>query len=210
MAASVDSESEILLGNKQLLAVFAVVALLLAVAFTGGYMLGKGSAEKKGAAVGAGAAGDGSTGGLTSTVTPDDSTQAKAPPLPVAQTPPPAVTARVETPPTPKPVVAKKVDGANEGDRAGILGGPKHASFDAASPAPGGTFLQVMAVARPQAEATADVLRSKKYHARIAPKPGSSTIFRVLVGPVKDAGDLASIRNSLREIGFRDVIVQRY
>ena len=42
-----DRESEILLGNKQLLGIFFAVALLLGVAFYGGYMVGRSSSAKK-------------------------------------------------------------------------------------------------------------------------------------------------------------------
>src|SRR5690242_20156125 len=53
MRSSNNSETEILLGNKHLLGIFFVIAILLGVAFTGGYMVGRNSAEKsaeKGAA----------------------------------------------------------------------------------------------------------------------------------------------------------------
>ena len=74
MAASSENESEILLGNKQLLGVFVVVAFLLAIAFTGGYMLGKSSAEKKRNAVAgpSGASAESPTALVPRTVTPDD------------------------------------------------------------------------------------------------------------------------------------------
>src|SRR5882724_8410072 len=42
-----DSETEILLGNKHLLAIFFVIAILLGVAITGGYMVGRNSSEKR-------------------------------------------------------------------------------------------------------------------------------------------------------------------
>ncbi len=41
MLRTSETESEILLGNKQLLGIFFVVAILLGVAFYGGYMVGK-------------------------------------------------------------------------------------------------------------------------------------------------------------------------
>jgi cell division septation protein DedD len=188
MAAGVENESEILLGNKQLLAVFAVVVLLLAAAFTGGYMLGKGSAEKKAAATAADTASD--AGPVTKTVTPDDAAPAKP------DATPPEQESKAEPPPAPALPPKPKVNV--------ILGAPE------GIPKAGQTFLQVGALTHTQAAGTADVLRKQSFHARIAPKPGSTTIFRVLVGPVKDAGDLAATRDALRKIGFRDVIVQRY
>src|SRR5690242_15898279 len=41
-----DSETEILLGNKHLLGIFFVVAILLGIAFTRGYMVGRGSVDR--------------------------------------------------------------------------------------------------------------------------------------------------------------------
>ncbi len=48
MLRSSEEETEILLGNKQLLGIFFVVAILLGIAFTGGYMVGRGSGEAAG------------------------------------------------------------------------------------------------------------------------------------------------------------------
>ena len=49
MLRSSESETEILLGNKQLVGIFFLVAVLIGVAFGGGYMLGRGAGEKKAA-----------------------------------------------------------------------------------------------------------------------------------------------------------------
>lgn len=46
MLRTSDSETEILLGNKQLIGIFFVLAVLVGVAFYGGYMVGRGTAEK--------------------------------------------------------------------------------------------------------------------------------------------------------------------
>jgi cell division protein FtsN len=54
------------------------------------------------------------------------------------------------------------------------------------------------------------VLNKKGFHAHSVPKPGSTTIYRVLIGPIRDTGELSSTRDQLRSNGFRDVIVQRY
>jgi cell division septation protein DedD len=66
-------------------------------------------------------------------------------------------------------------------------------------------------VERDEAEAIADVLRKKGFRAHAVPKPGSNKLYRVIVGPVRDAGDLRSTRDALHNTaGFREVIVQRY
>jgi cell division septation protein DedD len=78
------------------------------------------------------------------------------------------------------------------------------------TPRPGQTFLQVTAVGRDEAKGIADVLEKKGFRAHAVPKPGSAKLYRVIVGPIHDAGDLSSTRDSLRKTGFREVIVQRY
>lgn len=77
-------------------------------------------------------------------------------------------------------------------------------------PQTGQTFLQVAAVGRTESDAIADVLNKKGFHAHSVAKPGSTTIYRVLIGPIRDTADLSSTRDQLRSNGFRDVIVQRY
>ena len=76
-------------------------------------------------------------------------------------------------------------------------------------PHSGSQYLQVAAVGRDEAEAVSDVLRKRGFHAHAVPKPGNEKLYRVIIGPVKDAGDLSSTRDALRKT-FREVIVQRY
>jgi hypothetical protein len=65
------TESEILLGNTQLIGLFFLLAVLLGVAFTAGFMLGHGSFSKKAEAVAAAAPGPPSdTGARTAVVEP--------------------------------------------------------------------------------------------------------------------------------------------
>src|SRR5947209_18287468 len=70
-----ENETEILLGNKQLLGIFLVVAVLLGISFTGGYMAGRGSSKKAALAVEPAATeathAETGTGGQTHTVPPD-------------------------------------------------------------------------------------------------------------------------------------------
>jgi len=190
MPASVENESEILLGNKQLLLVFALVAVLLAIAFGAGYMLGKSSVDKKNAesAQTVTPQADTSGGPITQKITPDD-------PQPVKTDAPPAME-------TPAPVEAPVVSTPGK-----ILGAPKSPS---GSPKSGENYVQVEAVVRKVADATADVLRQHGFAARVAPAPGNSGIFRVLVGPAKDAGDLRNTEDKLRKIGYTKCFVQHY
>lgn len=209
MAASVEKESEIILDNKHLLAVFAVVAVLLAVAFTGGYMLGKGSAEKK-VVAGDGQTTEGASALVPRTVTPDDSYARAdaAPPKPDSSpTPQTEELKPVEhTAPAAPPVAAVKHPVVKT-EQALPLGSHPIAE---GTPHTGQTFVQVAALTHTEAVAMADVLRKQHFSARVAPKPGSTTVFRVLVGPTKDPAEITATRDALRKIGFREVIVQRY
>jgi len=200
-----EAETEILLGNKQLLGIFFVVALLLGVAFYGGYVVGKGAARKTEPAPAATAPGtdqptavpNQAGGGETHSVPADSGAVSPS----SSDT-----TAAAETAPS-----------TNEPP----LGSPKRKNVDnpptAASspsepftPRSGQTFLQVTATGRDEALAIADVLQKKGFRAHAVPKPGSTKLYRVLVGPIHDPADLSSTRDSLRRTGFREVIVQHY
>ena len=200
MSRTNQSETEILLGNKQLLGIFFVVAILLGVAFTGGYMVGRGPSDKAADAktppartpsaaethaVPADSTVDDASTGSTAGSAPQnaDSTEPKR----VAEHPRP-----LGSPP----------------DRSTSKSAP--ASADTFAPERGQTFLQVAAVSRDEAEAIADVLHKKGFRAHAVPKPGNPKFYRVLIGPIQDTADLSSTRDSLRKTGFREVIVQKY
>ena len=218
MLRSSEKETEILLGNKQLLGIFFVVAVLLGVAFYGGYVVGKGAAPRPALAVApvpapdeAKASSGPASGGETHSVPADAGTAA---PRESSSTAGNADTAssNPDEPPLGSPRRNKKpaksqVESAAEPAAPLAETGQSSSSF---APRSGQSFLQVTAVGRDEAVAIADVLQKKGFRAHAVPKPGSSKLYRVLVGPVHDAGDLSSTRDSLRKTGFREVIVQRY
>ena len=70
--------------------------------------------------------------------------------------------------------------------------------------------MQVAAVGHTEAAALADVLSKKGFRAHAVPKPGASDIYRVLIGPMGDASELSTTRDSLRNAGFTKIFVQRY
>ncbi|MBV8896101.1 MAG: SPOR domain-containing protein [Acidobacteriaceae bacterium] len=201
-----DSETEIVLGNKQLLGIFFVVAVLLGIAFYGGYMVGKAAPAKPIQTATAARTTTRSTpaAGETRTIPGDTSSGADVNPTdatePPATEPPlgtPKSTAKAR-PTTPDSVATPPIE------RAPIK---TSANF---TPEPGQQFLQVAAVGRDQALGVADVLHAKGFRAHAVPKPGDSKTYRVLIGPLRDAGDLSATRDALRTIGFREVIVQKY
>ncbi len=204
MLQSEEREREILLGNKQLLGIFFVVAALLGIAFAGGYKLGQSSAGKKPAPV----VGTGSTA---------------APETASTSTPPAGETHSV----APEESVATAAPGNTGAHRKSevLLGAPKQKSHPASAtdnnmlvpakgdgfaPQSGQEFLQVAAVPRDHALAVASVLRKKGFQAHAVPKPGDVNLYRVIVGPIRSAGDLSSTRDSLRKTGFSQVIVQHF
>ncbi len=204
MLRSSEDETEILLGNKQLLGIFFVVAILLGIAFTGGYMVGRGSLAKHPVSTAAtqespsSAAPTGApsgTGGETHSVAPETGS-------PPDQS---STAAQSEEPPLGSP--QRKTAGKVTAPPPETAGPAPAESF---LPQSGQEFLQVAATGRDEAEAVADVLHKKGFRAHAVPKPGNSKIYRVLIGPIRDAGDLSSTRDALRGTGFREVIVQRY
>lgn len=221
MLRTSESETEILLGNKQLLGIFFVVAVLLGVAFTGGYLVGRGGTGKHG------------TSTETATVAKDEVT-ATAPATG-------GQTRTLEGEPSAPTIAAGGADvGSSAVYRNGTGDEPaksdsslgrkrssatsntsakpsiREAEFKSSEeggyvPQSGAQYLQVAAVGRDEAEAVADVLHRKGFRAHAVPKPGNPKLYRVIIGPVKDAGDLSSTREALRKsAGFREVIVQKY
>jgi cell division protein FtsN len=207
-----ENETEILLGNKQLLGIFLVVAVLLGISFTGGYMAGRGASKKAALAVEPAATeaahAETGTGGQTHTVPPDatapdslKSTDASSATETGGEREQPLGARRHNTP---KAQSAKELK--SESAQTETLPASSRENY---VPHSGSQYLQVAAVDHNEAEAIADVLHKKGFRAHAVPKPGSK-LYRVIVGPIHDAGDLRSTRDALHNTGFREVIIQRY
>jgi cell division septation protein DedD len=181
-------EFELVLGNRQLLSGFFVVALLFGVFFAMGYIVGRNSAPspklQAEAASGTTAVGD---------VRPAPAAPAepvKAPEEPAAG--PPASDAPVQ--PTTQP--------AREGPSAAP---PEPASTAAAvaEPSPG-NYWQVIATQQAQAEIVAKALKDKGFPTSLG--PGPNNLVRVLVGPYQDAQTLGHAKSELENAGFRPIL----
>jgi cell division septation protein DedD len=218
MSSGGENESEILLGNKQLLAIFFVIAFLLFVAFTGGYMVGRGSPEKKPliAAAPITDAQPKDSGLETHPVGPasgsgseDAVSPAKADNRLAAKP-----NAQVVNPDEqePAPLGTPKRKGKGKAAAKQPEAAPASNVADEYTPQSGQLFLQVTALARDDAYGVADVLTKEGFRAHSVPKPGSSgKVYRVLVGPIRDTTELSATRDKLRKVaGFQDVILQRY
>ncbi|MDQ2842066.1 MAG: SPOR domain-containing protein [Acidobacteriota bacterium] len=214
MLRTSESETEILLGNKQLLGIFLVVALLLAVSFYGGYMVGQGAAGRRvpvsSSAQQDTASGNSSAGGGETHVLPAVSGTSAEPNATAdeggAQGRNAAERSK-QADGAPLGAPKRRVPTRTEPSEA-QAGGPSTA--EAFAPQVGQQFLQVAAVSRDEAEALADVLHKKGFRAHAVPKPGNAKIYRVIIGPIRDTADLSSTRDSLMRTGFREVIPQRY
>lgn len=219
-----DGEKEILLGNKQLIGIFFALAILFGVFFTAGYMVGRSNSTKsttETAAVSAetkpdtaadthadATARSAATPGETHAVTPEpaasrEERQAEAKP---AETESAKTEDVLGARKKPTPQKAEPTRSNLEQEPAKAPAAPVTA---AASLPPGrNTYLQVAALSRTDAESVARVLRKKGFSTHIAPKTGTP-YFRVLVGPIRDAGELNSTRDTLKtKEGFREVFVQ--
>ena len=203
MPKNEDGEFELILANRQLLSVFFIIVILLAVFFTMGYIVGRNSAPLLADAAARNAARSAADAPAPVVETPAAPTPAPAPPAKTPAEPAPAETAAqqlpVNDPPKttpeapaepvkPKPVKASKTE---------VL------KTEASSrPAAGQAYLQLAATSQHEAEIMVDVLRKKGFKAmaaEIEEKPGT---FRVLVGPVADAGNTNKLRADLQEAGF--------
>jgi cell division protein FtsN len=212
-----DGEKEILLGNKQLLGIFFVLAVLFGVFFTAGYMVGhtasgKPAAESTSEAKSS-ARDTAAVPGETHAVAPEPGAPSeKASGLSQSKKPSAGV---------PEPLAREaKQENKSRNDAAGTA--QAHASAPAASvektaladtisgddeTSSHKTYLQVAALNHSDAVTVAKVLSKKGFRAHVSPKTGTP-LYRVLVGPVKDAGDLNATRAALKSKGFREVFVQ--
>ena len=187
MARNVEGEFEVLLGNKQLLSVFFIVLILLAVFFTMGYVLGRDSAARgtyarsPAATPAPVAQSQSQSSGFTDTSS--GPTAAGAPVEAEARTgtqPQQQLPTTEPVKPTPPP----RAEQAPEG------------------PAPGSVFLQATAGKRADAELVASVLRRKGFPVVLAPGP-TADVLRVLVGPFTDDQEQRKTRTDLESAGFK-------
>ncbi|MBX9603296.1 MAG: SPOR domain-containing protein [Bryobacteraceae bacterium] len=187
MARNEDGELELILGNKQLLSVFFIIVFLLGVFFSMGYIVGRNSTSTLVASAGSPEQAAGS--GRVPEQTPSPSPRGEAP----------AVVTRAADP---KPELAKPepagVEARPEPRREPKAEGP----LKPQEPAKGVVYLQLTAIARPDADTYVAALRKKGFAALFAPVPENPSLHRVLVGPLKDAAAVNKARAELEESGF--------
>jgi len=214
-----DGEFELVLGNRQLISVFVIVVVLLAVFFSMGYIVGRNSQPAETAR------NEKPKGESDSSTNPDTTPpEASTPPPSESSTPPasepapeatkpestkPAQATPPPAPPKPEPVRKEtpKPSPVTSPPKPSASSEPVHAA--AAGEPSSGQYWQVVATARPDAEIIAEALGKKGFHVVLAPAPKDG-IFRVLVGPLRDAATQAQIRTGLESAGFKNPILRKY
>jgi DedD protein len=197
-----DGEVELILGNGQLLGVFFIVVILLALFFGMGYVMGRNS---------------GSAASVEIASAPKQEVKPLVVESPVPKTPektdgPAEGGASPSSPPETTPS-ASSADEAPRQDKPAQADAHTERPFNTppADNAPSGVYLQLAATTRHEAELEVDVLRKKNFHAASMEVPEKPGLFRVLVGPIGDGG-VNKAREDLQDAGFpgKSAIVKRF
>jgi cell division septation protein DedD len=217
-----DGEFELILGNRQLLSVFFIVVILLGVFFTMGYIVGRNSTPVAVAESNPPRKGDTkplivdspapreTSPSETSSPAPRESSSSA--PITTAQqqpaeTPKAAKTEPVKAPPVKsepaksEPAKSEPAKSAKAEKEKTAKPAPAPAPAPASTGAPSGTYLQLAATTKREADIMVDVLRQKKFSAITAQVPEKPDLFRVLVGPMSEA-QVNKTKTDLQSAGF--------
>jgi cell division septation protein DedD len=194
MPRTEDGEFELVLGNKQLLSVFFIIAILLGVFFTMGYIMGRNSAPM-------------------TALTPREASSAPAARQDAPSAMPQPGNSASANPPAQPGEGAAAPEAAEPPADTAKPGEPEAAEGGAAKvtqPQPGQTYVQVSSMlAQPEAEILVEVLGKKGFRAIIAPGPNEGR-YRVLVGPVADSSDAGRVKADLEQAGFKGAFPKKY
>jgi len=189
-------EFEIIVGNRQLLSGFFIVALLFAVSFAMGYVVGQNSRGQAKMAANSPApvplaSGDRPQPAMPAPVVPatDPAPATDANAAPAGGAPP---SGEGSTQPTTQPARDPSAPPP-----------PAAVAVNAAPEAPPGSFWQVMAVAQPDAEVVVRTLKDKGFPAVMS--QGPNNLVRVLVGPYSDTASMGKAKTELENAGFRPI-----
>jgi outer membrane biosynthesis protein TonB len=219
MSKNETGEFELVLGNKQLLSVFFIVVILLAVFFTMGYIVGRNSAPPPLEATNRKpevrnplivdspnapppSQIPGATEAKPSTPEPKREETAKVdPPKPEVKAPEPKPEPKPEEKPKPAEKEKEK-EKPKEKEKEKKKPAPEAAAAAGGSPARGTQYLQVQALPSEQAAIVLDVLRKKGFGAATETVPNKPGLTRILVGPI-DPGTANEMRDKLDQAGFK-------
>ncbi|HEY4087393.1 MAG TPA: hypothetical protein VGM43_15720 [Bryobacteraceae bacterium] len=214
------NDRELVLGNKQLLAIFFVAALLCGVFFAVGYVVGGNSAKSTGSTVADSSTAtpvegkrDEPTGvapvsdAMAATSAPAASDNAGAAsgvdskmsdnPAAAGSAPPPSTSAQAVAAPAQYVPPAKAA--------------PVHATsapMALSVPETGASYVQVAAQTRPAADTVANSLRERGWPTILAESSKADRV-EILVGPYRDGVALADAKRKLIDLGFSQAFVHK-
>jgi hypothetical protein len=191
-------EFEVIVGNRQLLSGFFIVALLFAVAFAMGYVVGQNSPRSAKVAA---------NGIQPPTPAGEVRPQPAAPVTPAVSAPEAGGEAGAEggTPAeaAPQPTTQPARDpGAPAPAQQQAQKEPAPAIATAPLSGPPGTYWQVMALSAPEAEIVYRTLKDKGFPSVMT--QGPNNLVRVLVGPYADTLSMGKAKTELEDAGFRN------
>jgi len=213
------TDRELVLGNKQLLAIFFVAALLCGVFFAVGYVVGGNSAKSTGSVVADSSTAtpvegkrDEPTGvapvsnAMAATSAPDSAgavpdSKMSDNPAAAGSTPPPSTSAQAAPAPAPPPAqttLAAKTATAPSASAAMALSVPET----------GASYVQVAAQTRPAADTVANSLRERGWPTILAESSKPDRV-EILVGPYRDGVALADAKRKLIDLGFSQAFVHK-
>jgi cell division septation protein DedD len=195
-------EFELVLGNRQLLSGFAVVAILFGVFFAMGYIVGRNSTPSARLLA---SDTQGSQSGTNGTAVQPDAVRAQS--QPPAQQAPPSAEASAAQPPA--PAEAPPPPPARPPETAKLAEKPPEAapSVQSAESLQTGTYLQVIATIKTDAEVISKSLQERRFPAVITPSSLEGR-FRVLVGPYRETGAVGGAKTELENLGFHPIAVK--
>lgn len=215
-----DGEFELILGNKQLLSVLFIIIVLLGVFFAMGFLAGRSTTsslagvtkptpgaplvvEPESKSPTTPDAAKGLAPGEVATGVPRELPESKAAAKEPVKEPVKEVvreTAKAEPPKPepPKPAPAKAAPPKSAGG-GGFVETP-----------PTGTYIQIAATRRPDAETLISQLAREGMTGYITPSPKSPELMRVIVGPLGESKDVAETRERLKKLGIENGIVVKY
>jgi cell division septation protein DedD len=206
LAKNEEGEFELILGNRQLISVFLIVVILLGVFFSMGYIVGRNSAPV--------VAAENARSSKASTEATAEPAQASPPSQPASSAPAPKAPEETKASPLAsthpeQPAPSATPAAAPPAEPPKLKPAPVVARPSVPTdPAPG-DYWQVVATARPDAEIISEALVKKGFHAVVAPAPKDG-VFRVLVGPLRDAATQAQTRTQLEAAGFKNPLIRKY
>jgi len=209
--AQADNEKELILGNKQLISLFFLVVAMCGAFFAFGYMIGRNATKtatvtgsEAGAAQASGSAGGTTQGAAAETQPGDQGTPAIEAQAPVTETQPAQDTPAASAPPPPAAAAPAPAVAASVTPAAGRSPAPVSvAQIDS-----GGTYLQVTALRKADADNLVKTLREQNLPALTA-ESSKADLIRVLVGPYQQTAQVAEAKARLKTLGFANAFVQK-